>query len=160
MATSLQVFHNLGSLQGTVDRVVHTCAETLHASVRGALDITMLSQQTPAAGRGENGGRVRVWWNSAKEMELQCASIWVIYIFGIQWMSCGMLMQTSMCKTAVSPVLMLWRYCSLALSHWFNLGLYSFYILCMVFDERRWWFCEYSMQTRSRSFMVKFNNNL
>ena len=81
MATSLQVFHNLGSLQGTVDRVVHTCAETLHASVRGALDITMLSQQTPAAGRGENGGRGRVWWNSAKEMELQCASIWVIYIW-------------------------------------------------------------------------------
>ncbi|KAK7476321.1 hypothetical protein BaRGS_00032439 [Batillaria attramentaria] len=45
VATSLQVFHNLGVLATVVDRVVNSCYDALHRSVRSCLDVTALSQQ-------------------------------------------------------------------------------------------------------------------
>ena len=62
VATSLQVFHNLAVLASVVERVVNTCYETLHRSVRSCLDVTALSQQQAFAtskgqcGSGDGGG--------------------------------------------------------------------------------------------------------
>ena len=44
VATSLQVFHNLGSLEQTVDKVIVGCYESMKLSVRSALDVTVLSK--------------------------------------------------------------------------------------------------------------------
>ncbi len=44
VATSLQVFHNLGTLEHTVDRVTVRCYENMKLSVRTSLDVTVLSQ--------------------------------------------------------------------------------------------------------------------
>ena len=52
MATSLQVFHNLGCLREIVERVVRLCREHLEKDLTGCLDITALSaQQTGPQGK-------------------------------------------------------------------------------------------------------------
>ncbi|XP_041349093.1 conserved oligomeric Golgi complex subunit 5-like [Gigantopelta aegis] len=45
VATSLQVFHNLGCLSQVVERVVNDCKEHLHRNIRSCLDVQALSQQ-------------------------------------------------------------------------------------------------------------------
>ena len=56
VATSLQVFHNLGVLAAVVERVVSSCYDTLHRSVRSCLDVTVLSQQQSFATAKGGGG--------------------------------------------------------------------------------------------------------
>lgn len=53
VATSLQVFHNLGSLHHTVERVVQNCRENLNRNVRSCLDAQSLAQQHAPQGRGQ-----------------------------------------------------------------------------------------------------------
>ena len=48
VATSLQVFHNLGSLLPTVDRVVQGCQDNLLKAVQASLDVQSLTQTTAA----------------------------------------------------------------------------------------------------------------
>lgn len=79
VATSLQVFHNLGVLAAVVERVVSSCYDTLHRSVRSCLDVTALSQQQSFATAkgggvstgGEGGGRIVLFftaiWASIRE---------------------------------------------------------------------------------------------
>ena len=53
MATALQVFHNLGSLEVTVSKVLATCHNQLVQSVDNALDMSSLTQQQiNGAGKG------------------------------------------------------------------------------------------------------------
>jgi hypothetical protein len=53
VATSLQVFHNLGCLREIVDKVVNLCRDNLEADIRTCLDVTSLSkQQTGPQGKG------------------------------------------------------------------------------------------------------------
>ena len=53
VATSLQVFHNLGSLREIVDKVVNLCRDNLEADIKSCLDVTALSkQQTGPQGKG------------------------------------------------------------------------------------------------------------
>ena len=51
VATSLQVFHNLGCLHTIVDRVVQGCQENLHKNIRSCLDVRALSQQSSSKGK-------------------------------------------------------------------------------------------------------------
>lgn len=53
VATSLQVFHNLGSLHHTVERVLQNCRENLNRNVRSCLDAQSLAQQHAPQGRGQ-----------------------------------------------------------------------------------------------------------
>lgn len=54
VATSLQVFHNLGSLREIVDKVVDQCKDNLEKDIRACLDVTSLSvQNTSTHGKGE-----------------------------------------------------------------------------------------------------------
>lgn len=82
VATSLQVFHNLGVLATVVDRVVNSCYDTLHRSVRSCLDVTALSQQQSfSAAKGGPGRaampvpgntaamRASLWTNMEKLMD-------------------------------------------------------------------------------------------
>ncbi|KAK7101689.1 conserved oligomeric Golgi complex subunit 5-like isoform X2 [Littorina saxatilis] len=82
VATSLQVFHNLGVLATVVERVVNSCYETLHRSVRSCLDVTALAQQqSMGSGRGGPGRaampmpgntaamRASLWTNMEKLMD-------------------------------------------------------------------------------------------
>lgn len=45
VATALQVFYNLGSLQHIVEKVVNACKEHLYENVRKALDVQNLTPQ-------------------------------------------------------------------------------------------------------------------
>ena len=45
MATSLQVFYNLGSLESTVMKVVEECLVSLRGNVRGVVDVQAIQQQ-------------------------------------------------------------------------------------------------------------------
>lgn len=54
VATSLQVFHNLGSLHHTVERVLQNCRENLNRNVRSCLDAQSLAQQHAPQGRGQS----------------------------------------------------------------------------------------------------------
>ena len=46
--------------------------------------------------------------------------VWSVFYFIILVLYVILMVQ---CKTAVSPLLMQWRYCSLALNHWYNVIL-------------------------------------
>ena len=53
VATSLQVFHNLGSLKHIVDSEIATCKNNLHTLIKSCLDVQALSsQQTGPQGKG------------------------------------------------------------------------------------------------------------
>lgn len=43
VGTALQVFHNLGILQSTVESVLENARETLHSGLKRALDVEQLS---------------------------------------------------------------------------------------------------------------------
>ena len=45
MATALQVFHNLGNLSVTVDKVMTNCGENLRHSIKNALDVSAIAHQ-------------------------------------------------------------------------------------------------------------------
>jgi len=58
VGTALQVFHNLGILQATVESVLETCRETLHSGLKRALSLETLSQaqsSTPSFHHGADG---------------------------------------------------------------------------------------------------------
>ena len=74
MATSLQVFHNLGVLAAVVERVVSSCYDTLHRSVRSCLDVTALSQQQSFA--TAKGGGVSTWGEGGGRIVLFFTAIW------------------------------------------------------------------------------------
>ncbi|KAL3853402.1 hypothetical protein ACJMK2_016944 [Sinanodonta woodiana] len=58
VATSLQVFHNLGSLGEIVNRVVTGCKTSLHKDIKSCLDMQALSQQQGTiTSRGGGPGR-------------------------------------------------------------------------------------------------------
>jgi hypothetical protein len=46
VATAVQVFHNLGSLESTVRLVLETAERNINQSIKEALDISTLSQTT------------------------------------------------------------------------------------------------------------------
>ncbi|XP_059152670.1 conserved oligomeric Golgi complex subunit 5-like [Physella acuta] len=81
VATSLQVFYNLGCLHTVVDRVVDGCRATLNQQVRNCLDIQALSMAQGTAGRGGPGRaampspgntavlRANLWTNMEKLMD-------------------------------------------------------------------------------------------
>ncbi|KAH3880912.1 hypothetical protein DPMN_004834, partial [Dreissena polymorpha] len=82
VATSLQVFHNLGSLREIVDRVVRLCESHLERDVTACLDVTALSsQQTGPQGKVGPGRasmpvtgntaamRATLWTNMEKLMD-------------------------------------------------------------------------------------------
>lgn len=52
VATSLQVFHNLGSLESTVDKVMLGCEDNLLKHVRTSLDVKSLSQASVMGNKG------------------------------------------------------------------------------------------------------------
>ena len=53
MATSLQVFHNLGSLRTIVDSEISSCKGNLHSQIKSCLDVQSIShQQTGPQGKG------------------------------------------------------------------------------------------------------------
>ena len=54
VATALQVFHNLGSLQTIVDKVIGQCQENLRENIDAALDVQVLVQQQAHANRGSH----------------------------------------------------------------------------------------------------------
>ncbi|WAR25753.1 COG5-like protein, partial [Mya arenaria] len=47
VATSLQVFHNLGCLREIVDRVVKLCSDHLEGDIKSCLDVTALQHSSP-----------------------------------------------------------------------------------------------------------------
>ncbi|XP_072026015.1 conserved oligomeric Golgi complex subunit 5-like [Amphiura filiformis] len=79
VATSLQVFHNLGCLRETVDTVVRDCQQTLQKNVRDALNVHVLTQiQGVKAGPGRASMpapgntaafRATLWTNLEKLMD-------------------------------------------------------------------------------------------
>ncbi|XP_052679211.1 conserved oligomeric Golgi complex subunit 5-like isoform X3 [Crassostrea angulata] len=81
VATSLQVFHNLGSLHHTVERVLQNCQENLNRNVRSCLDAQSLAQQHAPQGRAGPGRaampvtgntaafRASLWTNMEKLMD-------------------------------------------------------------------------------------------
>ncbi|XP_062611399.1 conserved oligomeric Golgi complex subunit 5-like isoform X3 [Saccostrea cucullata] len=90
VATSLQVFHNLGSLHHIVERVIQNCIENLNKNVRTSLDAQSLAQQNVPRGRGGPGRaampvtgntaafRASLWTNMEKLMDniyASCAQV-------------------------------------------------------------------------------------
>ncbi|XP_052781964.1 conserved oligomeric Golgi complex subunit 5-like isoform X2 [Mya arenaria] len=82
VATSLQVFHNLGCLREIVDRVVKLCSDHLEGDIKSCLDVTALSvQQTGPQGKSAPGRssmpmtgntaalRATLWTNMEKLMD-------------------------------------------------------------------------------------------
>ncbi|KAK3103853.1 hypothetical protein FSP39_022425, partial [Pinctada imbricata] len=65
VATSLQVFYNLGSLHHIVDKVVTQCKENLHKNVRCYLDAESLSQQSSHGRAGPGKAAMPVTGNTA-----------------------------------------------------------------------------------------------
>lgn len=92
VATSLQVFHNLGCLQAIVEKVVKGCQDNLHKNIKSCLDVQTLSQN-PSSAHGMKGGpgkaampltgntaafRATLWTNMEKLMDsiyATCAQI-------------------------------------------------------------------------------------
>ncbi|KAJ8301246.1 hypothetical protein KUTeg_020233 [Tegillarca granosa] len=92
VATSLQVFHNLGCLQSIVEKVVRGCQDNLHKNIKSCLDVQTLSQN-PSSAHGTKGGpgkaampltgntaafRATLWTNMEKLMDsiyATCAQI-------------------------------------------------------------------------------------
>ncbi|XP_071153138.1 conserved oligomeric Golgi complex subunit 5-like isoform X1 [Mytilus edulis] len=87
VATSLQVFHNLGCLHTIVDRVVTGCQDNLHTNIRSCLDVRTLTQQSSNKGPGRatmpmTGNtaafRATLWTNMEKLMDniyASCAQV-------------------------------------------------------------------------------------
>ncbi|KAL4226453.1 Conserved oligomeric Golgi complex subunit [Mactra antiquata] len=91
VATSLQVFHNLGCLRETVDKVVGHCRDNLEEQINNCLNVQALSiQQTGPQGKGGPGRasmpvtgntaalRATLWTNMEKLMDIiysACAQI-------------------------------------------------------------------------------------
>ncbi|ESO82323.1 hypothetical protein LOTGIDRAFT_198052 [Lottia gigantea] len=88
VSTSLQVFHNLGSLHNVVDKVVLSVKETLHSNIRTGLDAKLIS--TSQSNKGAPGRaamptpgntaafRATLWTNMEKLMDniyASCAQI-------------------------------------------------------------------------------------
>ncbi|KAK3767574.1 hypothetical protein RRG08_003835 [Elysia crispata] len=81
VATSLQVFYNLGSLHNVVDRVIDGCRGTLHQQIRSCLDVQALTMAYGSAGKGGPGRaampspgntaalRANLWTNMEKLMD-------------------------------------------------------------------------------------------
>ncbi|GFO07452.1 conserved oligomeric Golgi complex subunit 5 [Plakobranchus ocellatus] len=81
VATSLQVFYNLGSLHTVVDRVIDGCRATLHQHIRSCLDVQALAMSYGGAGKGGPGRaampspgntaalRANLWTNMEKLMD-------------------------------------------------------------------------------------------
>lgn len=80
VATSLQVFHNLGGLKDTVQAVVGQCEKALRQNIKDALDVQVLSHTTAQAGRGPGKAsmpapgntaafRATLWTNLEKLMD-------------------------------------------------------------------------------------------
>ncbi|GFR70305.1 conserved oligomeric Golgi complex subunit 5 [Elysia marginata] len=81
VATSLQVFYNLGSLHHVVDRVIDGCRGTLHQQIRSCLDVQALTMAYGGAGKGGPGRaampspgntaalRANLWTNMEKLMD-------------------------------------------------------------------------------------------
>ncbi|XP_048741093.2 conserved oligomeric Golgi complex subunit 5-like isoform X2 [Ostrea edulis] len=90
VATSLQVFHNLGSLHHIVERVIQECKGNLNKNMRNCLDTQSLAQQHVPRGRGGPGRaampvtgntaafRASLWTNMEKLMDniyASCAQV-------------------------------------------------------------------------------------
>ncbi|KAK6993674.1 conserved oligomeric Golgi complex subunit 5 [Biomphalaria glabrata] len=80
VATSLQVFYNLGSLHTVVDRVVAGCRATLHQQVRACLDVQALTMASGGSARAPGRAampapsnipvlRANMWTNMEKLMD-------------------------------------------------------------------------------------------
>ncbi|CAL1534536.1 unnamed protein product [Lymnaea stagnalis] len=80
VATSLQVFYNLGSLHHVVDRVIDGCRVTLHQQVRTCLDVQALTMAHGGSGRAPGRAampspgntaalRANLWTNMEKLMD-------------------------------------------------------------------------------------------
>ena len=79
MATSLQVFYNLGSLQGTVTKQVEQCCDQFEDAVRSAVDLNAISQQHSQKGAPGKASlsfvgntaayRATLWTNMEKLMD-------------------------------------------------------------------------------------------
>ncbi len=86
-ATSLQVFHNLGSLEQTVDKVISSCYENLLNNVKSALDVTALSQQRGHMRTGEHATCIcmsgtSLEWGSMPEASF-CAFYCIVWIVSL-----------------------------------------------------------------------------
>ena len=80
VGTALQVFHNLGTLQPTVERVLEQARETLHGALKRALDVEQLTQlQANSVNQNSDGklkGPGRVTMPAAGSTPAFRATLW------------------------------------------------------------------------------------